>query len=695
MAGKSLGTLTLDLLVKTGSFITGFSKAERESKKFSDNVSKNLRNTATAFTGLVAGATAATTALVKNSINIAAGFDDISQSSGIAVESISALSYAAELEGVSVESLGSSLNKFSKTIATARDESSAAAVTFQSLGIAIKNADGSLRDSDELLLEVADRFSRIEDGAAKAAAAQQLFGKSGADLIPFLNNGRDAIIQLTDEAERLGLVISATTAKQADEFNQNLLTLGKIVEGTGLQISAKLLPQLVEFSELVKDPATQEAIARLVTGIADVAIAAVDAGVKLVGFVTDVSEAIASFTTGTAVDDVERLTEELVDLDAKLANIKSPDFDYSGSFGPLDDYIAGLEARRNEIQTLLDFNEPAATPPTPPVPELPPLPEINLVDPETIKAAGDLQKLFDDRLASYKEETALVGEVTELQKLRYEIENGALQGISEQNAAILEGYAQQLDRNEQLKKVAEERLEVQKEQDKQNAEFNQTVEGLQREIELYGEVTRAEALRYDLASGNLQNLTAAQGEYLLSLNEQLDALDAAAEADEERQKALEKQAERLQEYWNQAARSVQSAFADALTGVESNFGDTINRIAAEWASSEILKQIGSGLSGSSNGFLASIGQLFAGGFATGGMIPAGQFGVVGEMGPEIVTGPANVVGTRQTESIMNNNRNVTINMSLPGITNANEASRAQSQLYRDLRQAVDSAMRYG
>jgi hypothetical protein len=59
MAGKSLGTLTLDLLVKTGSFIEGFSKAERESKRFKQNLERNLNGAAKAFAGLVAGATVA------------------------------------------------------------------------------------------------------------------------------------------------------------------------------------------------------------------------------------------------------------------------------------------------------------------------------------------------------------------------------------------------------------------------------------------------------------------------------------------------------------------------------------------------------------------------------------------------------------------------------------------------------------
>ena len=62
----------------------------------------------------------------------------------------------------------------------------------------------------------------MEDGAGKTALAIKLFGKSGADLIPLLNQGRAGIKELTDEAAKLGIVISTETAAKAEQFNDTL-----------------------------------------------------------------------------------------------------------------------------------------------------------------------------------------------------------------------------------------------------------------------------------------------------------------------------------------------------------------------------------------------------------------------------------------------------------------------------------------
>lgn len=705
---KSLGTLTLDLLVKTGSFIEGFSKAERESKKFSQNVEKNLKTAGKAFAGLVAGATVATAALIKNAIDTAASFDDIAQTTGVAVESISALAYAAEFEGVAFDSLTSSLDKFAKTIVQANDESSAAATTFRSLAIELKNADGTLKSTDELLLDVADRFAGIEDGAQQAAAAQALFGKSGADLIPFLNRGRDGIAELTAEAERFGLVISSETGARADEFNDNLFRLKAIVQGTGLQLADKLLPQLVEFTDLVKDPATQTAIQNIVTGIADIAVSAVNATVEISEFVVGLGnlaksagEHFAKIFGGPAPDDVaelDRIIKTYTNQIEEFQKLNARD-EAAGNTKYLATRIAQIQKLTVELEklnTLRDSNIPTggSSAPAADIPAVT-IPKFEIADSEELEAAQKLQELVNDRIASYAQEAALVGEVTELEKLRYEIANGALQGISEQNIAILEGYANQIDANKQLQEVQKQRDEDQKERNRQLEEFSGLEEGLQREIELYGEVTRAEALRYEIASGNLQNLSAAQGKRLLELTEELDVLDEIAEAQKKEEERIKKQQEQIAEIGKQALGAAQDALTDFLSGAETNFLDTINRIALEAASARILENLIGGATNSSMGWLQRIGGFFAGGFADGGNIPSGQFGIVGEMGPEIVNGPATVTGTRQTEEIFaRGSKNITLNLSLPGMSNANEANRASSAILRSVRDGVVQAERY-
>src|SRR5690606_17775677 len=104
---------------------------------------------------------AAFTAIVKASINAADEMSKLAQSTGLTTEALSQLQYAAGLSGV--DDLGNSLVKFNRNIAEAAQGTEAQAEAFKVLGIDIKNADGSLRDAESLLIDVADAFSQYED----------------------------------------------------------------------------------------------------------------------------------------------------------------------------------------------------------------------------------------------------------------------------------------------------------------------------------------------------------------------------------------------------------------------------------------------------------------------------------------------------------------------------------------------------
>ena len=60
----------------------------------------------------------------------------------------------------------------------------------------------------DVLIQVSDAFAKSRDGAAKTAIAMQLFGRAGADLIPFLDQGSQNIDALTKKAQELGLVLN-------------------------------------------------------------------------------------------------------------------------------------------------------------------------------------------------------------------------------------------------------------------------------------------------------------------------------------------------------------------------------------------------------------------------------------------------------------------------------------------------------
>lgn len=203
-------------------------------------------------------------AMIKSSIDSADALDEMAQRTGIAVESLSLLVPAAELSAVSTDKFEAGLKKLATGMLEAATGSEASAQNFEALGVAVQNQDGTLRDSEQVLLDLADRFQAMPDGAEKAALAVDIFGKAGAEMIPFLNQGREGIGALKQEAAELGLQLSADTAAQAGNFNDALDKLKLATQSIGNQIIASLLPALNDMAGGMVESAKQGGTLRVI-----------------------------------------------------------------------------------------------------------------------------------------------------------------------------------------------------------------------------------------------------------------------------------------------------------------------------------------------------------------------------------------------------------------------------------------------
>ncbi len=208
--------------------------------------------------------------MIKGTIEAADQLGKMSQKVGVSVEALSALKYSASLSDVSLEQLGIGLEKLSKNmLSTIQGTGNAqnaidalgvsakggAAAAFSQLNINVEASKGHLKSSEQIFIEVADQFSHMRDGALKTALAMQIFGKSGAELIPLLNQGAEAIKAQRQEAERLGIVISSDMAKAAEGFNDNLKIMQSRVDGLKISLVSDMLPTLNAFSGAITESA--------------------------------------------------------------------------------------------------------------------------------------------------------------------------------------------------------------------------------------------------------------------------------------------------------------------------------------------------------------------------------------------------------------------------------------------------------
>jgi len=211
------------------------------------------RTFAAAGGAMLGGAAAIATPLIAAATNFAstgAALDDISQRTGMSVEALSELGYAAEQSGTNLEAIEKASKKLAKTVTDAADGSKSARESFAGLGLSW--AEVAAKSPDDQLEAVADGLAGISDPARRAALAQEVLGKSGTDLIPMLSGGAAGMRQLRDEAKRLGLTVSGDTAAKAAVLDDSLASLGAVVKDAWFEIGSGMAPAITTLSNALR-----------------------------------------------------------------------------------------------------------------------------------------------------------------------------------------------------------------------------------------------------------------------------------------------------------------------------------------------------------------------------------------------------------------------------------------------------------
>jgi lambda family phage tail tape measure protein len=234
--------LNLDAALKITANVVGENNIRRLGNSM-QGLEGQIKNTSQAAGLLVMGikglAAAAVTggvvALAKNAIDLADDMRDLSQRTGVSIQTLGQFKIAAELSGSSLEGVAKGLTFLNKNMVAAATGTEAAAAAFKTIGVATTDAQGNLRSADQVFLDIADRFATLRDGPEKAALAMKVFGKAGAELIPILNLG-------SQEIQRFGLNIGPDFADKADAFNDQIGIANAQLTNLTIQIGSALLP---------------------------------------------------------------------------------------------------------------------------------------------------------------------------------------------------------------------------------------------------------------------------------------------------------------------------------------------------------------------------------------------------------------------------------------------------------------------
>lgn len=480
MAGKSLGTLTIDLIAKVGGFVGGLSQAERASQKWRKQVQDDAKAVATAFTGFATAASAAAVGvgvagfnLLKKTSKQITETDRWAKSLNMSTQSLLAWQYAAEKAGVSGDQIADIFKDIGDKIGDAVLNKSGEAVdALNALGLSAKKLAGETPDKQ--LLAISDALGKINTNAEKTTILESL-GNDLSKLLPLLDQGGEKLRQYMDAAKKFGVAPNDADIEKLVKVNSLFEEMETQVNGVKIEIATGLAnvdlsglqKSITDMGNVFKDPAVIQGITDLVGGVVDLATWLVKVGAEA-GKLIDLYKGGQSVGANASLDEIERRIKNLqADLNDKgfLADVNRIGMDTAGKRAELEQ----LQRRASLIKSLNNLPLSPATVSGKGVTKT----NYNLgvgesngkISPDA--AAKKLENAFKATELAYQRQIALidttgkkVAEVTELQRLQFDIADGKLTGLNETQKTRLTQLATEVDRLNDIKKLNQENLKL-------------------------------------------------------------------------------------------------------------------------------------------------------------------------------------------------------------------------------------------
>lgn len=204
------------------------------------------------ITAVVGLAVAGAWRVVSSFAEAGGEINDVSRSIGISAEKLQEWRYAAKQNGVEIEEFDRGVQILSRNLGKAF-RGKGPADLLQAMGVKLKGVNGQFRTTEELLPQIADKLAKIKNPATRAAAAAELFGRSGVALLPMLLDGSKGLADYAKRARELGIVLSNEAVAQTDEFGDKVDDAKAALTGMRNTIGTALLPVLTKLTERFTD----------------------------------------------------------------------------------------------------------------------------------------------------------------------------------------------------------------------------------------------------------------------------------------------------------------------------------------------------------------------------------------------------------------------------------------------------------
>lgn len=491
MASKSLGTLTIDLIAKTGGFVSGMDKAERASEKWRKQVQKDVADSSKALAGIATAAVAAATAagvagyqLLKSTSEQVANTDKWAKSLNMSTQELLAWQFAAEKAGLSGENMADIFKDLSDKIGDAVLNKSGEAVdALNALGLSAEKL--AKASPDKQMLAIGEALGKIGTNSAKINILESI-GNDLSKLLPLFDNNNEKLKQFIQLAKDYGVAPDPSSIDDLIEVNDIFQDMESQVKGLKIEIASGLAKvdlsplqdSLDKVRSVLTDPAIQQGLVDLVSNVAQLAgwfVKTAAAAGELLKFQNNRVAVLGGNIDTNNLEQVTGRVKQLQDMINNRSPLKGDGQSWIGKLLGDDDSVQSLTKELNGLiavqQKLKEKNLSGKNLPTG-------LATLVVNDfgldkggtngkPKTDSGAKKLESAFKAAELNYMRQIALIettgkkiNEVTEVQKLQFDIADGKLDGINSKQKDRLGQLALELDKLIALKKANEEYLKV-------------------------------------------------------------------------------------------------------------------------------------------------------------------------------------------------------------------------------------------
>ena len=440
MAGKSLGTLTIDLIARTGGFVQGMDKAERSSQKWRDNVKKDaaavgsaLAAVGTAAAAAAIGVSAAGIALVKNTSEQITETDRWAKSLKMSTQDLLSWQFAAEKAGLTGDNIADIFKDINDKVGDAvLNKSGEAAQALDTLGLSAEKL--AQQSPDKQLLAISSALQKIPSQAGKTNILESL-GNDLSKMLPLFDNNNEKLKQFIQLSKDFGVAPPQEDIDNLVKVNQFFQDIESSAQGLKIEIASGLAKVdlspiqdgLDDIRDVFTDPAVLSGLAKLVGGMAELVGWMGKLSSESANFLSHIFEVPDRFKAGGwyEFEKNQRLGAIADTLQSDLGVITKPS---SNSELPINNNL--LPGQSNQKQT----QKPDAE-------------------------AKKLESAYKAVEQSYLKQIALVDQLTgktkdatEVEKLHFDLVSGRLVGINKEQQIRLEGLASEVDKYNALSK---------------------------------------------------------------------------------------------------------------------------------------------------------------------------------------------------------------------------------------------------